>query len=107
MGLRKKFKKVTKQMGKALADPKNLANPLNSAYALEKNIENDHQRSKDESEARAAAAQQAEIDAAEQEFQNNLENKRKTSKRSNVIYAGVLGNSDKIGLGGQKNLLGL
>ena len=107
MSLRKRLKKAARQMGRALKNPKNLINPLYSAYSLEKNIENDHKQGENESDARTAAVLKAEADAAEQEFQNDLEKNRRTSGRSNVIYAGILGNSDKIGLGGQKNLLGL
>ncbi|MBR1944845.1 MAG: hypothetical protein IJ846_00935 [Alphaproteobacteria bacterium] len=107
MGLRKELKKATKQIGRALSDPKNAINMMYSAYSLDKNIEKDSQRAKAESEARAAAARQAEVDAAEQNFQNDLDHKRRVSKRTNIIFAGLLGNNDGIGLGGQKNLLGL
>jgi len=107
MGLKKEFEKATKQIEKALTDPKNAVNMMYSTYALGKNVEKDHQQRKTESAAQAAAAQQAEIDAAEQDFQNDLDHKRRVSKRTNVIFAGLLGNNDEIGLGGQKNLLGL
>ena len=54
-----------------------------------------------------AARQQAEIDASNKAFQEDLDKKRRNSKRSNVIFAGVLGGNKSVGLGGQKNLLGL
>ena len=107
MGLRREFKKITKQMGKALSDPKNAVNMMYSAYALNKNVENSRQQAKVESEAKEEAARQAEIKAADQDFQNELDHKRRVSKRTNVIFAGLLGNNDEIGLGDQKNLLGL
>ncbi|MBO4521164.1 MAG: hypothetical protein J5787_08175 [Alphaproteobacteria bacterium] len=107
MGFIKEVEKATNQIGKALSDPMNAVNMMYSAYALGKNVEKSHQQSKAESAARKEAAQQAEINTAEQDFQNELDHKRRVSKRTNVIFAGLLGNNDEIGLGGQKNLLGL
>ena len=107
MGLKKEFEKAAKKVEKALTDPKNAVNMMYSTYALSKNVEKDHQQKKAASAAQAAAVQQAEINAAEQDFQNDLDRKRRGSKRTNVIFAGLSGNSDEIGLGGQKNLLGL
>lgn len=107
MGLGKRLKKAVRHAGKALTDPKNAINVLNSAYSLAKNIDNSHQRSKAEADAREAAVLQAGIDAAEQDFQKDLEHKRRVSKRTNIIFAGILGDNDEVGLGGQKNLLGL
>ena len=107
MGIRKELKKATKQIGHALADPLNAVNMLNSAYSLGKNIEQDHQKSKQEQKNKALVLQQAEENTAEQNFQEELDHKRRLSKRTNVIFAGLLGNNDQIGLGGQKNLLGL
>ena len=107
MGLKKEFEKAAKHVEKALTNPKNAVNMMYSAYALGKNVKKEQQRSKMEDVAREAAAQQAEIDAAEQDFQNDLDRKRRVSRRTNVIFAGILGDNDEIGLGGQKNLLGL
>lgn len=107
MGFKDEVKKATGYVEDALKDPKNLINPMYSVRALDKSIENDRRFKKTVSAMRAAAAQQAEADAAEQEFQNDLDHKRRVSKRTNVIFAGLLGNNDEIGLGGQKNLLGL
>ncbi|MBR4127773.1 MAG: hypothetical protein IKR09_09400 [Alphaproteobacteria bacterium] len=107
MGIRKEAKKAVKQIGKALVNPLNAVNMMYSVYALDKNIENHQKQVQVETAAQEAAVQKAAVDAAEQEFQNDLERKRRTSKRTNVIFAGLLGDNDEIGLGGQKNLLGL
>lgn len=107
MGLGKKLKKVAKQAGKALTDPKNAVNMMSSAYLLPENIDRDRQRAKAAADAQEAAIKQAEAEAAEQEFQNDLDHKRRVSTRTNIIFAGILGDNDEIGLGGQKNLLGL
>ena len=105
--MRKEIKKGLKEVGKAIGDPLNVVHMMSSAYVLDKNIENHHKRVKAENEAREAAVQKAATDAAEQDFQNDLDRKRRSSKRTNVIFAGLLGDNDEIGLGGQKNLLGL
>lgn len=107
MGIRKEAKKAVKQIGKALVNPLNAVNMMYSVYALDKNIENHQKQVQVETAAQEAAVQKAAVDVAEQEFQNDLERKRRTSKRTNVIFAGLLGDNDEIGLGGQKNLLGL
>ena len=107
MGLKKELKKTVKAVGNALTDPKNAVNMLNSTYALGKNLEKQAQTARAEKKANEIAEEQAQTDAAEQEFQEKLDRKRRLSKRTNVIFAGILGNSDEIGLGGQKNLLGL
>ena len=107
MGIRKEAKKAVKQVGKALLNPLNAVNMMYSVYALDKNIENHQKQVQAETAAQEAAVQQAAVDAAEQNFQKDLDRKRRMSKRTNVIFAGLLGNNDEIGLGGQKNLLGL
>ena len=107
MGFGKEFKKATQQIGHALSDPMNAVNMMYSVYALDKNIENHQARVKTETKMQEDAAQQAAINAADRNFQNDLDRKRKVSKRTNVIFAGLLGDNDEIGLGGQKNLLGL
>lgn len=107
MGLRKEIKKGLKEAGKAIGEPLNAVNMMYSAYALDKHIENHQKRVEGETKTQEAALQQAAADNAEQEFQNDLDRKRKSSKRTNVIFAGLLGDNDEIGLGGQKNLLGL
>ena len=107
MGLGKELKKATQQIGKALSDPMNAVNMMYSVCALDKNTENHQRRVKTETKMQEMAAQQAAVNAAEQNFQNDLDHKRRVSKRTNVIFAGLLGDNDEIGLGGQKNLLGL
>lgn len=107
MELIKEIKKGIKEVGKAVSDPMNAVNMMSSTYVLDRNIEKHQKRVKAESAAREAAAQQAAVNAAEQDFQNELDRKRRSSKRTNVIFAGLLGDNDEIGLGGQKNLLGL
>lgn len=107
MGLIKEVKKGVKEVGKAIADPVNAVNAMYSSYALERNIENRQKRISTETKAREAASQQAAVDAAERDFQDDLDRKRRASNRTNIIFAGLLGDGDEIGLGGQKNLLGL
>lgn len=107
MGLRKELKKGFKEVGKAIGEPLNAVNMMYSAYALDKHVENHQKRVEGETKAREAAMRQAAADAVEQDFENELDRKRRASKRTNVIFAGLLGDNDEIGLGGQKNLLGL
>ena len=107
MGLKKEIEKAAHKMGKALGDPLNAVNMMYSGYALERSNEKHRQRVGSENKAAEAANLQAAVDAADREFQDELDRKRRTSKRQNVIFAGLLGDNEEIGLGGQKNLLGL
>lgn len=107
MGIKNEAKKAVKQIGKALVNPLNAVNMMYSVYALDKNIENHQRRVDIENKTQEMAAQQEAVNVAEQNFQNDLDHKRRVSKRTNVIFAGLLGDNDEIGLGGQKNLLGL
>ena len=107
MGLGKELKKGLKEIGQAIIDPMNAVNMMYSVCALDKNIDNHQKRVRTETRMQENAALQAAFDSAEKTFQNDLDRKRRTSKRTNVIFAGLLGDNDEIGLGGQKNLLGL
>ncbi len=107
MGLGKSLKKLGKRIVSAVSDPKNLINPLFSVTELGEGVYSDYKKSVQEDKAKEAARQQAEIDASNKAFQEDLDRKRRNSKRSNVIFAGVLGSDRNVGLGGQKNLLGL
>ena len=107
MGLGKELKKGLKEIGQAISDPMNAVNMMYSVCALDKNIDNHQKRVRTETRMQENATLQAAIDSAEKTFQNDLDRKRRTSKRTNVIFAGLLGDNDEIGLGGQKNLLGL
>lgn len=107
MGFGKSIKKLGKRIGSALSDPKNLINPLFSVSELGEGVYNDYKQSVQRDKDREAARAQAETDALNKAFQDDLDKKRRGSKRSNVIFAGVLGGSKTVGLGGQKNLLGL
>ena len=107
MSLKKEIKKAGDKVVKALSDPLNAVNMMYSGYALERDNEKHRQRVNSENKAAEAANWQAAVDAADREFQDELDRKRRTSKRQNVIFAGLLGNNEEIGLGGQKNLLGL
>lgn len=102
-----KLKKIGKAAIAAVTNPKNLINPLFSISEMDKEIEKANDREKQEERTRLEAMQQAEIDASNQVFQADLEKKRRASKRSNVVFAGALGGGNGVGLGGQKNLLGL
>ena len=107
MGLGKELKKGLKEIGNAISNPLNAVNMIYSVCALDKNIDNHQKRVKTETRMMENAMQQAALDSAEKTFQNDLDHKRRVSKRTNVIFAGLLGDNDEIGLGGQKNLLGL
>ncbi len=107
MGLGKSLKKIGKKIVSAATDPKNLINPLFSVAELGKGVYEGYAEAQLEDKEKQAARQQAEIDASNKAFQDDLDRNRRNSKRSNVIFAGVLGASGQIGLGGQKNLLGL
>lgn len=97
------LEKVGKKIISAVTNPKNLINPLFSVTEFGKSFYDDHQEAKQLQKAQ----EQAQIDASNQKFYNDIEQKRKGSKKSNVIFAGVLGANKTIGLGGQKSLLGL
>lgn len=90
-----------------MTDPKNLINPLFSVTELGEGVYNEYRQAVKADKEKEAAQQQAEIDASNKAFQEDLDKKRRNSKRSNVIFAGVLGGNKSVGLGGQKNLLGL
>ena len=107
MGLGKSLKKIGKTIVSAATDPKNLINPLFSVSELGQGVYNDYKQSVQADQAEEAARQQAEIDASNKAFQEELDKKRRNSQKSNVIFAGVLGGNKTIGLGGQKSLLGL
>lgn len=107
MGFGKSLKKLGKKIVSAATNPKNLINPLFSVTELGEGVYNDYKQSVQADKDKEAARQQAEIDASNKAFQEDLDKKRRSSKRSNVIFAGVLGGNRTVGLGGQKNLLGL
>lgn len=107
MGLGKSLKKLGKRVVSAVTDPKNLINPLFSVTELGKGVYNEYRQAVKADKEKEAVQQQAEIDASNKAFQEDLDKKRRNSKRSNVIFAGVLGGNKSVGLGGQKNLLGL
>lgn len=107
MGLGKSLKKIGKQIISAATDPKNLINPLFSVTELGEGVYNDYKQSVQAEKDKEAALQQAEIDASNKAFQEELDKKRKGSQKSKVIFAGILGTNKTVGLGGQKNLLGL
>lgn len=102
-----KLKKIGNAAIAAVTNPKNLINPLFSVSEMDKEIGKMNDREKQEEKTRLEKQQQAEIDASNQAFQADLEKKRRASKRSNVVFAGALGGGSGVGLGGQKNLLGL
>lgn len=107
MGFGKELKKAGKKLWSAASSPWNLLNPLASVGALGDSIYSDYKNSKAEDKAKQIAQEQAMVDASNNAFDEELDRKRRTSRKSNVIFAGVLGDSEKIGLGGQKSLLGL
>lgn len=107
MGFGKELKKAGKKLWSAASSPWNLINPLASVGELGNGVYTDYQNSKAEDKAKRIAEEQAVIDASNNAFDDELDRKRRTSQKSNVIFAGVLGDSEKIGLGGQKSLLGL
>lgn len=107
MGLGKSLKKLGKRVVSAVTDPKNLINPLFSVTELGEGVYNEYRQAVKADKEKEAARQQAEIDASNKAFQEDLDKKRRNSKRSKVIFAGVLGGNKSVGLGGQKNLLGL
>ncbi len=107
MGLGKSIKKIGKRIVSSVTDPKNLINPLFSVTELGEGVYNDYKRAVQAGKEKEAAQRQAEVDASNKAFQEDLDKKRRSSKRSNVLFAGVLGGNRSVGLGGQKNLLGL
>ncbi len=107
MGFGKSLKKIGKSIVSAATDPKNLINPLFSVTELGNGLYDDYKQSVQADKDKEVARQQAEIEASNKEFQDDLDRKRRNSKRSNLIFAGVLKGRGAIGLGGQKNLLGL
>ena len=61
------------------------------------------QQKANEREERAQKAEEAE----KNEFLNGLDEKRRRNRKSNVVFAGLLGGNASVGLGGRKSLLGL
>lgn len=111
MGLGSFFKKGLKDLVKGLFTPWTLLGPvgIGIGVAQEKQKQQMRQLKKQEQaeiliEAENTKQKQA---AYENQFNTELDKQRRNSASSNVIYAGVLGSKGKVGLGGQKNLLGL
>lgn len=107
MGLGKGLKKIGKQMVSAVTNPKMLVNPNLSVTELMNGVRDDRRKEKAAEDARAENLAAAEIEAANRAFEDDLDRTRRASKRTNVVFGGVLGDSGAVGLGGRKNLLGL
>lgn len=107
MGLGKGLKKIGKQMVSAVTNPKMLVNPNLSVTELMNGVRDDRRKEKAAEDARAENLAAAEIEAANRAFEDNLDRTRRASKRTNVVFGGVLGDGGAVGLGGRKNLLGL
>ncbi|MGN0904548.1 MAG: hypothetical protein ACI4PW_05270 [Alphaproteobacteria bacterium] len=111
MGLGSFFKKGLKDLVKGLFTPWTLLGPMGMGIGImqEKQKQQMQQLKKQEqTEALIEAENTKQKQAAyENQFNSDLEKQRKSGASSNVIYAGVLGSKGKVGLGGQKNLLGL
>ncbi len=102
-----KLKKIVRKM---------VSNAVNPAAVLGMNFQmaesarrtlNDAktERQADKQEKREAEQQAAE--AEKNDFLNRLDEKRRRNKKTNVIFAGLLGGKNAVGLGGRKSLLGL
>ena len=107
MGLGKGLKKIGKQMVSAVTNPKMLVNPNLSVTELMNGVRDDRRKEKAAENARAENLAAAEIEAANRAFEDDLDRTRRASKRTNVVFGGVLGDGGTVGLGGRKNLLGL
>lgn len=107
MGLGKGLKKIGKQMASAVTNPKMLINPNLSVTELASGVRDERRREKAEENARAESLAAAETEAANRAFEDELDRNRRASKRTNVVFGGMLGDDGAVGLGGRKNLLGL
>lgn len=103
MGWKSAIKKIGKDVVKSTFSPYNLVVPFVGGATAHFKQERDTKKAQ---EAAVKAEEQA-IAAANAEFNKDLDRRRKNNAYSKVIYAGVLGDNGKIGLGGKKSLLGL
>lgn len=108
MGIGSSLKKAMKDIGKGFLSPWNLLlGPIGIGISI-----NDEKRKKLSLEAKkneyaANQIEEGQKQEVERQFAQELEKERRANAPSNVIFAGVLGSKGKVGLGGQKNLLGL
>lgn len=106
-----KLKKIASKMFKRMVNPA-LIFGMNPGLAVASvGGYNDAKKENNQirQEKQQAAEQVVEQAAAEEknDFLNQLDEKRRRGKKSNVVFAGLLGADSSVGLGGRKSLLGL
>lgn len=106
MGIGTELKKGFKKIGKLFFSPWGLLGPLGMGFGFLVNEQKAVQDKIKKDQQIQALDEKSEDDSAETEFRNELEKRRKGSKNSDVIFAGILGAKSREGLGGQKTLLG-
>lgn len=107
MGIGTELKKGFKKIGKAFFSPWTLLGPVGFGLGFLDNEKKEAEKEIKKEEQLQALAEKQEADAQEAEFRAGLEKKRKSSKNSDVIFAGILGSKSREGLGGRKTLLGV
>ena len=99
--------KIIKKAVKNAINPAALLGPNFQMAEAARRTYNDEQKEKqqkaNEREERVQKAEEAE----KNEFLNGLDEKRRRNRKSNVVFAGLLGGNGSVGLGGRKSLLGL
>lgn len=107
MGIGSELKKGFKKIGKLFFSPWGMLGPLGMGIGFFANEQKAVRDKMKQDQQLQALDEKSEDDSAEIEFRNELEKRRRGSKGSDVIFAGILGPKSREGLGGQKTLLGL
>ncbi len=102
-----KLKKIVKKIASNAINPAAvLGMNFQMAESARRTLNDIKEERQTEQQEKRAAAEQA-VEAEKNDFLNQLDEKRRRGKKSNVIFAGLLGGSGAVGLGGRKSLLGL
>ncbi len=106
-----KLKKITSKIFKRMLNPALILGMTTGFASAAVHGYKDAKRENNQIEqGKQQAAEQAVEQAAaaeENDFLNQLDEKRRRGKKSKVVFAGLLGGNSSVGLGGRKSLLGL
>lgn len=103
MGIGKIIKKAVKNSINPAALLGSNFQMAEAARRTYKDEQKEKQQKANEREEQALKAEEAE----KNDFLNGLDEKRRRNRKSNVVFAGLLGGNGSVGLGGRKSLLGL
>lgn len=106
-----KLKKIASKMFKHMVNPALIFGITPGFATASVHGYNDAKKERNQirQEKQQAAEQVVKQEAAAEknDFLNQLDEKRRRGRKSNVVFAGLLGGNSSVGLGGRKSLLGL